>query len=173
MRIKIATINCYKQSGLGQEKQEQIADFVKIHGIHVVHLQESQIDNDTFCEGYIYSNFNVYPNNAPTGYGTATMVRNHLIVNKHLTDTNGRIQLIEIADCAFLNLYPQAGTDNTARTNRERCFTEGIPDILTGGSCNKGASSGDFNCITRLCDATNLPQVKLSKSLKRLIRAKG
>ena len=89
MCLKVATLNCYRQSGFGSAKQ--ISNFISQHKLDVVHFQEINLDEDSFGESSISSLFDIYPNNSVTGYGTGTIVGNHIKVDKLVNDTEGRV----------------------------------------------------------------------------------
>ena len=131
MSIKISTLNCYKQGGMDSVKQKQIDNFKCHYKIDVLHLQEINIDEDMFFEGFIYSNCNIYQNNAQNGFGTATIIKNHIEVTNIVTDTQGRAQILVISNKFVTgNIYPQAGSDQNARDSRELLFSETIPNLL-------------------------------------------
>ena len=48
--IRLATVNCYKQSGLNIAKQMQIQQFMQKLNLDVIHLQEVAVDDNTFKE---------------------------------------------------------------------------------------------------------------------------
>ena len=71
--LRIATINCHKQSGFGIAKQKQIQYFVQKHNIDIVHLQEVSFNDEMFEDcTYLCSMYDFLSNNSITGYGTAT-----------------------------------------------------------------------------------------------------
>lgn len=172
MPIKLATINCHGQSGLDISKQMQIEAFIRDNNVDIANLQEVNCDSDTFNDGFLYSNFNLFENNAQNGYGVASLVKNHINVKECIRDTQGRAILLLVENnTVFGNVYPRSGTDNAAREDRENLFSFSIPTLfLSCPNIVKGSVSGDFNCITRASDATINPQSKTSPSLKRLIR---
>ena len=53
MCLKVATLNCYRQSGFSSAKQQQISSFIRQHKLDVVHLQEINLDEDSFGESSI------------------------------------------------------------------------------------------------------------------------
>ena len=79
--LTIAFINVRGQSNLNESKQKQIEAFAKYNNCDIVHLQEAQIEEETFsnCE-FITSSYNIIPNNSPSKYGTASLVRSELTV---------------------------------------------------------------------------------------------
>ena len=73
------------------DKQMQIEDFIKIKNCDIVHLQEANIETDTFSEcNYIEANVSVIINNSENRYGTASLVKNDLLVENVMCDTRGR-----------------------------------------------------------------------------------
>ena len=59
--IRIATLNCYKQTGLDNAKQKQLSDFISRENVDIGLLQEINVDHTTFeDESFISSNFNIY-----------------------------------------------------------------------------------------------------------------
>ena len=70
----------------------------------------------------------------------------------------------------LVNLYIPSGTDSPSRCERERYFSEVIPQFLTN-RLNVGCGGGDFNCFVDKMDCTNNPQSKMSPGLKKNIIA--
>ena len=59
----------------------QIEDFIKHHRLDILHLQEVDVHDDAFeCCPVISSCFTIIPNNSPTQYGTASLVKNEIVV---------------------------------------------------------------------------------------------
>ena len=88
----IGYVNIRGQTGLQIEKQFQIEDFVKSNNCDILHLQEAFINDDTFSEcSFILSNYSVIINNATNKYGTASLVKNDLLGENLMADTEGRV----------------------------------------------------------------------------------
>ena len=171
--LVISYLNIHGQTGLQLDKQLQIEEFVKYSRSDIIHLQEIDIQDDTFNEcNFIKSNFTVITNNAGNKYGTASLVKNDLPVENVMCDTAGRVIIFEISKVNFGNLYLPSGTDGVSRSNREKYCAEIIPQILVNRQTS-GCLGGDFNCITNKQDATNNPESKMSPSLARLVKAFG
>ena len=169
--LSISYINIRGQTGLNIDKQFQIEDFIKVNNCDIIHLQEVNIESDTFSEcSYIESNFSLITNNAENKYGTASLVKSDLLVENILCDTAGRCLVFEVAGVTFANVYLPSGTDATARNNRENYLAEIIPQILVNRKVS-GCAGGDFNCIDKKQDATKNPETKISPSLVRLVKA--
>ena len=168
----VATLNIRGQSGLDITKQKQIEDFIKLHKIDILHCQEIEIDESSFESCHLLAtNFQIIQNNSPINrYGTASLVRNDLIIENVNLDTNGRAISFDIENVTFCNLYLHSGNDRIMRNNRETYLAETIPQLLINAKPN-GCISGDFNCITDKNDATRNQDSKASPTLKRLIRA--
>ena len=77
--LTISYMNIHGQSKLPTTKQLQIQDFIKQYNVDILHMQETDINDETFndCE-YISANFNLISNNSETKYGTASLVRSDL-----------------------------------------------------------------------------------------------
>ena len=74
--FNVATLNIQGQTSLTLAKQQQIEDFIKLHNIHILHLQEIEISSNTFekCK-FISANFNIIQNNSPFNkYDTASLM---------------------------------------------------------------------------------------------------
>ena len=145
--LVISYLNLRGQTGLQIEKQFQVENFIKENNCDILHLQEAQIDENTFREcNFIESNFSVISNNAENKYGTASLVKNDLIVENVMCDTKGRVIIFDIAGVTFGNLYLPSGTDTVSRSGRENYFGKIIPQILVNRK-PMGCIGGDLNCI--------------------------
>ena len=167
--IRIASINCFRQTGFDDSKQKQLEQFIISKNIDIAFLQEVNIDTETFDNcNFLTSNFYNLSNNNVSGYGTCAIIKNNFSAMNYRKDLDGRIQMFSVANLTFGNCYPQAGTDADARNNREHLLSQTLPNILASFPMD-GLIVGDWNCISREADATNNPKVKISPSLKRLI----
>ena len=156
--LVISYLNIHGQTGLQFDKQLQIEQFVKYSKSDIIHLQEINIENDTFSEcNFLKSNFSVISNNATNKYGQASLVKNDLQVENVMCDTAGRVLIFEISNVTFGNIYLPSGTDGTSRHNRENYCAEVLPQMLVNRKTS-GCIGGDFNCITNKLDATNNPE---------------
>ena len=72
----------------------------------MINLQESHLDDNSFenCP-FITGNFMIIPNNSPSKFGTASLVRNSLSVDIVSFDANCRIILFDIENVTFGNVY--------------------------------------------------------------------
>ena len=126
-----AFINIRGQTGLLISKQLQIEHFVKENNIDILHLQETNIENDTFSEcNYLTSNYRIIVNNSQNKYGTASLVKNEFDVKNIAMDKEGRIIIFEVGDITFGNMYIYSGTDSISRGKRKNYFSEVIPQLL-------------------------------------------
>ena len=88
--IRIGFMNIKGQSKLKIEKQIQIETFLKQFKCDVLHLQETNIESDTFSTcSYIYNNYNIFQNNSINKYGTSSLVKSDLLVENIKCDTEG------------------------------------------------------------------------------------
>ena len=86
--INVAYMNIQGQSGLSNNKQLQIQDFLHRQSIDILHCQEIDIDNDSFRNcNLITSNYNIIQNNSINKYGTASLVRNDFLCENIRMDT--------------------------------------------------------------------------------------
>ena len=163
-------MNIHGQSKLPAVKQLQIQDFLKYNKIDILHMQEIEINEDTFSEcDFISSSFNLISNNSENQYGTATLIRSDLEFKNVRCDTAGRAIVFDIGGVSFGNFYAHSGTDATSRNNRESFCSEVLPSLLT--NCQQsGCLGGDLNMIIDKLDATNHPESKMSPSFKRLVK---
>ena len=170
--LTIAFINVRGQSSLNESKQKQIEAFAKYNNCDIVHLQEAQIEEETFsnCE-FITSSYNIIPNNSPSKYGTASLVRSELTVENLRFDSEGRVIVFDIGDFSTANIYLHSGTDSVSRAGREHYCCEILPQLLMNSKVT-GCAGGDLNCIVDKRDATHNPEAKMSKTLQRLIKLK-
>ena len=161
-------MNIQRQTKLPLTKQLQIEDFVKKYKIDILHIQEIEICEETFCDcNFISESFNILSNNSENGFGTASLIRADLEYTNVKFDTTGRAIVFDIGETTFGNFYAHSGTDNISRSYRENFFSEIIPSLLV--SCRtSGCIGGDLNSITEKIDATAHPVAKMSPSFKRL-----
>ena len=168
--LTISYLNVRGQTGLNVEKQLQIERFLKETKTDILHLQETDVDDNTFQEcKYISSNFYIVVNNALNKYGTATLIRNNLEAENVSLDTDGRIVIFQISGLTFGNLYLPSGTDAESKISRENYFGKIIPNMLVN-CMSTGCIGGDLNCIIDKKDATNNPETKISSCLRRLVK---
>ena len=168
--LKIAFMNIYGQSNIPTSKQLQIQDFLKLHKIDILHMQEVNNESNTFefCD-FISSQYNIIPNNSISQYGTSSIFKNSLEISNTWCDTSGRAILFNIGSISFGNFYAPSGTDGATRATRESFFSEVIPNLLIN-SQSTGLYGGDFNSIIEKQDATVHQQAKMSPSFKRLAK---
>ena len=114
--IRVAFMNIRGQSGLKVDKQVQIEAFMKRNKCDILHLQEVNIDSESFstCD-FISSNFNIYQNNSINKYGTASLVKSKFLVENFRCDTEGRVLIFNIGQFTFANIYLYSGTDALSR----------------------------------------------------------
>ena len=95
--LTIAYLNIRGQSSFTESKQKQVEAFAKFNKCDIVHLQEAHIEDDTFsnCE-FISSSYNIIPNNSPSKYGTASLVRSELSPENIQFDQEGRVIVFDI-----------------------------------------------------------------------------
>ena len=124
-------MNIRGQSGLQIEKQVQIEVFIKQNKCDILHLQEVNIDGESFtsCD-FISSNFNILTNNSINNYGTASIVKSDLLVENIRCDTEGRVLVFDIGNVTFANVYLHSGTDGRARAGREKICCDVFPNLL-------------------------------------------
>ena len=171
--LTVAYLNIRGQSGLTVVKQLQIEAFTKFNQCDIVHLQEANIDEESFstCD-FICSSFNIIQNNSINKYGTASLVKSELNAENIRLDSEGRVIVFDIGDLTLANLYLHSGTDSKSRSDRENYCCEVVPGMLT--NCKDvGIVGGDLNCIIEKRDATHYPEAKMSKGFQRLVKLKG
>ena len=171
--LVVGFLNIRGQSKLYIEKQIQIEEFLKRNKCDILHLQECNIEQETFSNcRFISSNFNILQNNSITLYGTASLVKNDLLVENIRCDSEGRALIFDVSDMTFANLYFHSGTDAIARSGREKICSEVLPNLFIN-SKETGCADGDFNCIIDKKDATKNPESKISRCLQRLVKLKN
>ena len=120
MKLTIMYMNIQGQSNLSTNKQLQIEDILKNKKVDILHLQEVEINSDTFeCCNFICSNYNIIPNNSENKYGTATLIKCGIDYKNLRCDTLGRAIVFDVDDLTFGNIYGHSGTDGHTRNNRE------------------------------------------------------
>ena len=168
--LTIPYINTLGQTGLTSSKQSQIESFISRHKIDILHLQEIDIDDDSFSScPIISSSYNIISNNSPTKYGTASLVKSDLSLQNIQLDQGGRIIMFDLGSLTLANIYLPSGTDATSRGSREQYVSEILPQLLLNRK-DTGVIGGDLNCIIDKIDATHHPAAKMSPSLGRLVK---
>ena len=103
--LTVGFINIRGQSKLNIEKQLQIEDFLKRYKCDILHLQETNIENETFSSCcYISNNYNIIHNNSLSQYGTASLVKSEFLVENVRCDSDGRVLIFDIQQMTFVNL---------------------------------------------------------------------
>ena len=170
--LNIGYLNIRGQTGLTVVKQLQIEAFIKNNHCDILHLQEANIQDDSFstCK-LINSSYNILQNNSINKYGTASLIKNDLQCDNIQMDSDGRIIIFDVGELTLGNIYLPSGTDGISRAGREKYCCEVLPRLLIN-SRQDGCIGGDFNCIVDKKDATQYPESKFSKGLQRLIKLK-
>ena len=109
--LTLALVNIRGQSGLNLSKQMQIQTFLQHNKIDILHLQETNILEDTFRNcNLISSSYNIIFNNSPSNYGTACLIKSDLETENLIYDAEGRVIIFDIGNLTFGNLYLPSGT---------------------------------------------------------------
>ena len=146
--LTLAYLNIHGQSNLTVTKQVQIENFLKFNKVDIAHLQEIEICDSSFSNcNFISSSYNIIPNNAANKFGTASLVKNEFTVENIKLDTEGRAIVFDVGDITFGNFYGHSGTDGRSRNNREKFFSEVIPQLLTN---KKQMSHKNFQHVRQL-----------------------
>ena len=149
----------------------QIEDFIKHQRLDILHLQEVEVNDSTFESCPVISScFTIIPNNSPTQYGTASLVKNEIVVENIQFDSAGRIIVFEACGITHANVYLPSGCSQLARSGREEYCAATLPQLLLHRS-DLGYIGGDFNCIIDRRDCSANASSKMSPSLKRLVSA--
>ena len=78
-KLSILNLNTYGQTKFTPEKQLEVQDMIKFYKCDIIHLQESDCNEDTFKHcNYVKNNFILITNNSQTKYGTACLIKNSL-----------------------------------------------------------------------------------------------
>ena len=94
--------------------------FAKYYQCDVLHLQEANIDEETFSScNFLQNSYNIFENNSINKYGTASLVKSELIVDNLRYDSEGRVIIFDIGNLTLGNVYLHSGTDAAARSSRE------------------------------------------------------
>ena len=132
-RITIGHINVYHQGGLDLAKQLEIEQQVKDHRLDIVHLQEINMSGEVFRDcPHLSSSFTFLSNTtSPTGYGTASLVKNSFAVKGLRGDEEGRVICFELDDwLTCWNVYLQSGQKRDANNSREEYCGKILPQLL-------------------------------------------
>ena len=110
--LTIGYINVRAQTGLPIAKRLKIEAFPKHNNCDIVHLQEANIEEDTFTTcNFIKSSYNIIENNSTNKYGTASLVKTDLQTENIRCDCEGRMIVFDIGMMTFGNIYLHSGTD--------------------------------------------------------------
>jgi exonuclease III len=171
--LTVGFMNIRGQSKLNTEKQLQIEAFLKQYKCDILHLQETNIEHETFSScSFISNNYNIIQNNCLSQYGTSSLVKSEFVVENVRCDSEGRALIFDVGEITFANLYFNSGTDAIARAGREKICSEVLPNLLINSKEN-GCAGGDLNCIIDKKDATKYPEAKMSKCLQRLVKVRN
>ena len=125
--VTVAYLNVHGQSRMPISKQKQIEDLISRENIDILHLQEINVDENTFAQcNFIQSNYHLVQNNATNKYGTASLIRSNFNPENIKMDTHGRAIFFNIHDITFGNIYMHSGTDAISRSAREKMCSETI-----------------------------------------------
>ena len=103
--LSIGFMNIRGQTGLNSAKQAQIQSFLLKNKLDVLNLQEIHICDDSFSDSNsISSSFNIISNNAPSKYGTASIISSDLVPESVFLDSNGRAIVFNIGPITLANL---------------------------------------------------------------------
>ena len=168
--LTIAYVNTCGQTKLNEWKQLQIEAFAKYKAIDILHLQETEICDETFenCN-FLSCNYNIISNNSSNSYGTSSLIKSELNVENVRLDTEGRVIVFDVAGVTLSNVYLPSGTDARSRKSREQYSAETLPQLLLNRQ-EEGIIGGDWNAIINKKDATKHQEAKMSPSLLRLAK---
>ena len=103
--LTVTFMNIRGQSGLTIQKQLQIEAFIKYNNWDIVHLQEANIEDDSFSScNFISSCFKIIPNNSINKYGTASLVKSEFSCENIRSDSEGRVLCFDIGNLSFSNI---------------------------------------------------------------------
>ena len=168
--LKLGFMNIRGQTGLSYMKQKQIESFIVREDLDVLHMQEININEESFSScTTISSSFNIISNNAANKYGTASIIKSDITPSNIMFDTKGRAIVFDIGNLTLANLYLPSGSDATSKAEREEYFAAIVPQLLLNRQ-DDGCIGGDFNCILSKQDCTHLASTKMSPCLAKLVK---
>ena len=169
-RLKLGFMNIRGQTGLSSTKQKQIESFIISEKLDILHLQEINIEEDSFslCST-VSSSFNIISNKAANKYGTASIIKSDFSPTNLMFDTRGRAIVFDIGNITLANLYLPSGSDAVSKAAREDYFATIIPQLLLNRQ-DSGCIGGDFNCILHKQDCTHHASPKISPCLGKLVK---
>ena len=131
--LNICFLNFKGQSGMTDTKLSELDDLIRTKRLDIIGPQEVKITNKTFLNcPTINGNFQIIQNNSYNKYGTGLLINKNIRTENLRTDTEGKIQVIDLPDlkltCA--NLYLQCGTDSRSKAHREHQICTLLPDLL-------------------------------------------
>ena len=140
--LAIGYLNIQGQSRLNQAKQNQLDHILKEYKCDILHLQETNILEDTFelCP-HIANNYQILAQNNEIGFGTCSLVHNKLEVSNEVLHPNGRLISFDVGSSTMLNIYAPSGSDFNAKNQREDLFGQLLPNVMLGRK-NAGVAGG-------------------------------
>ena len=103
--LNIGYLNIRGQTGLTIVKQLQIEAFIKHNHCDILHLQEANIEDDSFSTcNFINSTYNILQNNSINKYGTASLIKNDLQCENIQMDSDGRIIIFDVGELTLTKL---------------------------------------------------------------------
>ena len=130
--LTVCFINIHHQSGLDEAKQMMIENFISTYNIDIANFSEINVRDDTFytCH-YLKTSYTLIRNNASNGYGTASLVKNNLIVSDIQKDNNGRALVFNVNNILTIwNVYLASGSGRIAKNSREEYCGVVLPQLL-------------------------------------------
>ena len=118
--LSVGFLNIYGQTNFNQAKVNQIEFLVKTNKIDILHLQETNILEETFeNSNYLKNNYQILFQNNESGFGVCSLINNELETKNVLLHPSGRLISFDVEDLTMINVYLQSGNNQFARNQRE------------------------------------------------------
>ena len=129
--LSVGFLNIYGQTNFNQAKVNQIEFLVKTNKIDILHLQETNIVEETFeNSNYLKNNYQILFQNNESGFGVCSLINNELETKNVLLHPSGRLISFDVEDFTMINVYLQSGNNQIARNQREEFSGKILPNIL-------------------------------------------
>ena len=157
-KLRILNMNAYRM--VDSTKIQGIFNMIKIYSPAVVTIQEISIVKALQVFSFYYHVYVNIEETARDNIGMCTLISKNLNVRDQIIGLNGRIIGIKLENVQIWNIYPKSGSQH--KNIRETFFRHDLTNSLKVWKDYPSnlVIIGDYNCLHRVEDALNNPQVQ-------------